>query len=86
MVIFEDSADRAVRDRWRAAAGSCDDVDNGDSDSDSDSGCDWMDLLAVKAMFVEDWGGDETPKAYAFGRTFWSAMTARRVDAIIFMA
>jgi len=39
----------------------------------------------VKAVFLQDWWTDTTPKACDDGRALWSAMTARRVDAIIFM-
>lgn len=55
---------------------------------DSDCGVvDWMDDVAVKAIFVEDWWweDDGMPKAVAVGRALWSAMTARSVDATIFM-
>jgi len=83
MVILEDSTMESVvvggDRRWR---------DDGNDDNTNDAGDDDdkdMDFVAVKATFVEGWWGDGTPKAYAVGRALWSAMTARRVDAIIFM-
>jgi len=58
MVILEDSTmESVVGDRWRrrrlgVVVGSIEEEDSVDSDCD---GVDWMEFVAVKAIFVEDW-------------------------------
>jgi len=76
MVILADSAiDSVVRGlRWLVGSGVVVVV------IDDDSGC-----TAVNAVLVEERWGDGTPNACALGKALYNAMTARRVDAIIFI-